>query len=276
MLSVFKNYLSNPKSKETDLERQSKETDLECKDIFYSKFSKILEISELYDDKSDMIYVYEWFEYYYRYFLPELFRVHRKYFSLENRGFGEDAFHAMWFLIFKKYAPAKILEIGIYRGQTLSYFSLLGKYFNYSVDVHGISPLDNSGDAYSNYKEINYEEDILLNFEKFGLSKPQLHKGYSNEQPMQDFIKKNTWDLLYIDGSHDYEIVQQDIEVALQSLKPNGLLVMDDSSLYLDYIPVKGAFKGHPGTSKAADELKDSGKCINLINVGHNRVFIKK
>ncbi len=178
--------------------------------------------------------------------------------------------------MFQKYRPSKILEIGVYRGQTLSYFNLLGKYFNYPVDVHGISPLDDSGDSYSGYEKINYAADIALNFSKFGLPTPNLHKGYSNDNAMLQFIASNTWDLIYIDGSHDYDIVTQDINASLAALKTGGVLVMDDASLYQDYIAPEGSFKGHPGTSKAADELKASGRCTNLINVGHNRVFIKK
>ncbi|MEO5683002.1 MAG: class I SAM-dependent methyltransferase [Chitinophagaceae bacterium] len=246
-----------------------------CERVFYDPFFEPVELDGWADKQHDMPYVYKWFTYYYHNLLPHIFRLHRQYFSTDNRGFGEDAFHALWFLLFKKYKPAKILEIGVYRGQTLSYFNLLGRYFNYAVDVHGISPLDDSGDTYSGYKKINYKEDIALNFSRFNLGMPQLHKGYSNDRPMEDFTLSNTWDMIYIDGSHDYEIVKSDIEVCLASLKKNGLLVLDDSSLYLDYVQMEGTFKGHPGPSKASDELKKSGRCANLINVGHNRVFIK-
>ncbi len=135
--------------------------------------------------------------------------------------------------------------------------------------------MDSNGDSYSDYKNIDYKKDITLNFSRLNLGTPVLHKGYSNDPQMQDVIKNHTWDLIYIDGSHDYDIVKADIEICLASLKKNGLLVLDDSSLYLDYVQMEGTFKGHPGPSKACDELKQSGRCINLINVGHNRVFIK-
>ncbi|MFM7181445.1 MAG: hypothetical protein ACKO2G_08280, partial [Verrucomicrobiales bacterium] len=36
---------------------------------------------------------------------PEL-RAHRAYFRQENRGFGEDAFHTMWWLLLQRLRPA--------------------------------------------------------------------------------------------------------------------------------------------------------------------------
>jgi hypothetical protein len=50
--------------------------------------------------------------------LPKPLREHRAYFTQSGRGFGEDAFHTMWFLLFREFNPASFLEIGVYRGQT--------------------------------------------------------------------------------------------------------------------------------------------------------------
>jgi hypothetical protein len=43
-------------------------------------------------------------------------REPRHYFNQCRRGFGEDAFHAMWFLLFRQFRPVSFLEIGVYRG----------------------------------------------------------------------------------------------------------------------------------------------------------------
>jgi hypothetical protein len=243
-------------------------------EVFHNPLMESIELDGWGDQSTEYDRIYDWFTFYFKNKLPVIFQIHRQYFNTEKRGYGEDAFHALWFLLFQKYRPSKILEIGIYRGQTLSYFTLLGKYFNYPVDVQGISPLDNSGDSYSDYKKIDYREDIIFNFSRFNLGKPVLHKGYSNDPKMQDLIRSNSWDLIYIDGSHDYEVVKADIEICLASLNKNGVMVLDDSSLYLDLMQ-SDRFKGHPGPSKACEELVLSGRCNNIINVGHNRVFIK-
>ena len=45
---------------------------------------------------------------------------HRFYFSQNKRGYGEDAFHVMWELLYDKYNFSNFVEIGVYRGQTIS------------------------------------------------------------------------------------------------------------------------------------------------------------
>src|SRR5215216_1927158 len=51
--------------------------------------------------------------------LPAELRDHRAYFTSEGRGYGEDAFHVLWFLLFREFKPKTFLEIGVFRGQTL-------------------------------------------------------------------------------------------------------------------------------------------------------------
>ena len=38
----------------------------------------------------------------------------------------------------------------------------------------------------------------------------------------------------------------------------------------------KNIFKGHPGPSKAMQELKNSSEVSFYLGVGHNNIFIKK
>jgi len=60
----------------------------------------------------------------------------------------------MWYQIFKEYRPKEILEIGVYRGQTLCHFSMLSmlsKLFGIRSNVFGISPLSSAGDEVSDY-----------------------------------------------------------------------------------------------------------------------------
>src|SRR5437867_8857080 len=65
-----------------------------------------------------------------RYFwngLPAPLREHRAYFHnvpQNRRGFGEDAFHTMWYLLLEEFEPANFLEIGVFRGQVISLVAL--------------------------------------------------------------------------------------------------------------------------------------------------------
>ncbi|MCZ2340159.1 MAG: hypothetical protein LC127_18615, partial [Chitinophagales bacterium] len=56
---------------------------------------------------------YYYYTQYTQQLLPKILLKHRKYFSQNNRGFGEDAFHAMWWLLFREYKPVNCLEIGV-------------------------------------------------------------------------------------------------------------------------------------------------------------------
>ncbi len=213
----------------------------------------------------------------FRYFyfnLPTSLKSHKNYFNKQARGFGEKAFHTMWYLLYKKYHFKNFLEIGIYRGQTISLIGLLSKLNGDEIFVQGISPFDNTGDTVSSYIHINYEEDVRKNFEKFSLQSPVLTKAYSTDQEAVDVIQSCLWDCIYIDGSHEYEIAKKDWQVCSGQVKVGGIIVMDDSALFTKYNPPFFAFKGHPGPSRVADEVAErSKKFREVLRVGHNRVF---
>lgn len=219
--------------------------------------------------------IYSYMDDFFLYKLPLQFVRHRDYFLKDRRGFGEDAFHSMWYYIFEVYKPVNCLEIGVYRGQTISLWSMLSRYFNYpEVNIVGISPFDQSGDSVSTYKDIDYYNDTLRNFRKFNLTFSQLIKGRSSDPVSVKSVKQTKWDLIYIDGSHDYEDVLFDYKISMENLSQDGIIVFDDSSIYFDYQPNAKSFKGHEGPSLVASQI--ASKEMNLVlGVGHNNVFKK-
>ncbi len=219
--------------------------------------------------------------YYYRAFqdyhrtLPEALRAHRDYFSLNRRGFGEDAFHTMWWRLIRRYQPKTFLEIGVYRGQTISLVALIARLERITCDVTGISPFTSAGDSVSDYSEdIDYHDDTLRNFQHFDLGEPRLVRALSTEPEALDVIRERSWDCIYIDGNHDYEVVQSDWSVCAKAVAPGGLIVLDDAGLNTDYQPPPFATKGHPGPSQLASEI-DRTQFGEILQVGHNRVFQK-
>ena len=60
-------------------------------------------------------------------------------------------------------------------------------------------------------------EDRITIFE--GDSREMIHK-----------VKDNYYDIVFIDGGHEYDIVKSDIEHGYKKLKPNGIMVLDDFS----------------------------------------------
>jgi len=214
-----------------------------------------------------------------RYFhkeLPPAARDHRAYFDnipRNPRGFGEDAFHVLWFLLFREFKPASFLEIGVFRGQTISLAALLARSGGWKCEVFGISPFTSAGDSVSRYrKDIDYYPDTLANFDHFGLPHPVLLRAYSTDSAALDLIGSRAWDVIYVDGNHDYEVARKDWEACSRTIKPGGVIVLDDAGLTTSYRPPVFATGGHPGPSRLAQEI-DRSRFRELLQVGHNRAF---
>jgi hypothetical protein len=139
------------------------------------------------------------------------------------------------------------------------------------LEVFGITPLTNLGDDVSLYLDLDYAEDIFRNFNKFGLSQPTLLEGSSRDPDSVDLIRNGEWDLIYVDGSHDFDTCLADVLDAIVGLKNGGILVIDDSSLYTDF---DLSFAGHPGPSRVARDFIPTEMKL-FLSVGHNNYFLK-
>ncbi len=193
-------------------------------------------------------------------------------------GYGELSFSWNWYLIIKSINNNfKFLEVGVYKGRVLSTISLLSQIHNKSCKIIGVTPLDNIGDKYSKYSKDDYYEAIKNNFKISNLSMDNVEiiKGLSQDINVLDKLQNmDKFDIIFIDGSHDYEIVCEDIKKYTEFLKVGGYFVMDDSSLYIKN--PAGIFKGHPDVSKAVIDILDKDKRFNeLYACGHNRVWQK-
>lgn len=220
--------------------------------------------------------MHAYMHHYFHQLAPDILRAHRSYFKVDMRGFGEDAFHAMWYTLLKEFKPKRCLEIGVYRGQVISLWALIARSLNYEIEIHGVAPFEPAGDQVSQYlKNIDYQQDVLSHHRHFDLKEPSLLRAYSTDERAREYIGESKWDLIYIDGNHDYEIALADYLLCRDSLAVGGLLIMDDSSLYTDFNPPTFSFAGHPGPSKIVKDLA-IGELKFIGAVGHNNVFQKK
>jgi hypothetical protein len=217
--------------------------------------------------------LYRSYDHAFRDICPQWLRDHRKFFEA-GRGYGESAFHAAWLDVLGRDKPKNLLEIGVYRGQSISLWQLIANKLGLEMFIVGITPLTNIGDSVSNYVDLDYKCDIQSNFREFNLGNPRLVNSLSTEKIALDFIASIVWDLIYIDGSHDYEVVEQDYLNSIKNLRQGGLLCMDDSSLYLGAF-LDGVFKGHDGPSRVVRDF-----AIPQMNyeftVGHLNFFRKR
>jgi hypothetical protein len=233
-------------------------------------FTELMELSKQQPREAYAASLYE-----FRTRVPDEVREHRNYFKASHRSFGEDAFHGVWWLMCQERRPRRALEIGVYRGQAISLWALIAQVLAYPCAVHGISPLEAVGDSVSAYPDsFDYETDIRSSFEQFGLAQPVLVRALSTDLPAVEHVTATKWDVVYVDGSHDYHVVKEDVAHAWDALAPAGILVMDDAALFLNSAPFKGAFMGHDGPSRVARELEDGGQ-KRLGSIGH-MVFFQK
>jgi hypothetical protein len=197
----------------------------------------------------------------------------------DTPGFGELSFSWSWYLLVKSMPQDfTFLEIGVYKGRVLALIQLLAMLFNKNAKIYGVTPLDGEAtDKYSEYQNCDYLTAIKKSYSICNQSFENsfIIKGYSQEKHTIEKAKENLpFDMIFIDGCHDYEIVVQDIKNYSEMLKVNGYLVLDDASLYITN--PYGTFLGHPDVGKAIqDNIENNPQFTHLYAIGHNRVWKK-
>lgn len=193
-------------------------------------------------------------------------------------GCGEIPFSWSWYLLINEMSDDfKYLEIGVYKGRILALIKLLSNLLHKNVKIWGITPLSTAGDKYSRYDREDYLKAIKTSFERSNVSSEttQIIKGLSQDEDVIQRANENMhYDIIFIDGCHDYDVVCLDIQNYSKMLKKGGYLVMDDASLYLP--DAYGNFLGHPDVGKAIiDKLDNNDEFVHLYAVGHNRIWRK-
>lgn len=209
-----------------------------------------------------------------------MLKDHRDWVVNNNWGYGNRAFHWMWNILVQQ-APKnfKFLEIGVFKGQTISLISLLNRHYNKNGSVYGVTPLSKTGDKYATHPDVDYEQHIQQIYATFGLSGDDLTliQGYSNDPEIIEISQEQgPFDLVYVDGCHDYEVVVNDLQKYGDMLKVGGYLIVDDSSNHLK-IPdglIRMNWRGLIDVSDAVrDVTEKDDRFVHSFAVGHNRVF---
>ncbi|HXU38822.1 MAG TPA: class I SAM-dependent methyltransferase [Blastocatellia bacterium] len=225
-------------------------------------------------------------------------KEHRDFVERNEWGFGDRAFHHMWLLLLqhvaKRFAPVKALELGVYRGQVISLWKLISTELALDSVITGVSPFE--GNAIESrlgrkimrliskkyrtalrdgnvYGRIDYLADVSKIFATFNLdlTNVRLIKGYSSSNQIREQLQGETFSIVYIDGDHSFEGVRSDILSYCPMVDVGGYLVMDDASYFL---PGSAFFKGHQSVSLACETIPTT-EFVNVLNVGHNRIYQK-
>ena len=208
---------------------------------------------------------------------PSLYS-HRQWVTANNWGYGVDELHWMWKLISDSFEPnAKFLEIGVFKGQTISLMSFLNDHNTKNTQIIGLGPLDSSGDNVSQHPNIDYWAAIKHIYLRF-CSQTQWNnlkiiRGYSNDTLIKSMAGSIApYDCIFVDGCHDYDVVVDDINTYKEMVKVNGLIVVDDCN-YGSNFPLN-VWGGFPEVTQAIQEHLDTDSRFKTVaKVAHDKIW---
>ena len=224
-------------------------------------------------------------------------KAHRDWVEGKRWGFGDRAFHYMWLLVLddlrRRFPAGRALEIGVFRGQVISLWSLLSKRLGWPLEITGISPFAGTrddrrrwlhrlrkltsreyrrADAVGNLVPVDdYLSRCREIFEAFDLALDEIDliRGLSGDPEVLERVRSERFHLVYVDGDHSYEGARSDLEHYGPLVEAGGYLVVDDASWDL---PGTAFFKGFESVARACEILPSLG-FRNVLNVGHNRIY---
>ena len=221
----------------------------------------------------------------------ELFTL-RKWILANKHGYGETQFYWMWNLIVKELPQDfKFLEIGVYRGQISCLATLLARRYSIEGKVYGVTALSTIGFGGTHPGDPDFESDIARTFDfaKQPTGDFKIIAGNSmDEAVIHTTSLEGPFDLVYIDGGHEYDTVINDIKNYAEMVKVDGLLVIDDASCNLNLPLAANEYsrlyveknehwsKGLEEVTQAVeDTVAKDDRFKELFAVGHNRVWRK-
>lgn len=206
----------------------------------------------------------------------ELLKKHRDFVEKNAFGFGERSFGWLFKLVIDEMPEEfSFLEIGVFRGSSLSLVKLLADKYNKKVNRYGVSPMDTS----DGHWDSDYFHDVYHIHWSLGLDTDySIYHGLSTDEKI---IKKarstEKYNILYIDGGHTKEVVDSDLLHYPQMIKSGGYLMIDDCCN--DMNQPWGFFQGiQPVTDAVLEwEKTDIGKEFEFVfNVVHLKVYKRK
>jgi predicted O-methyltransferase YrrM len=229
----------------------------------------------------------------------EFLKRHRNWVEMNRWGYGDRAFHHMWRLLIEdlaaRFSPIRALEIGVYKGQTISLWAWISVQRELAVEITAISPfkgnekpaprwlrglrkrLDPAYRRAAREGNLHPIDDYLARtreiFAAFDLDFDNVNtiRGLSTDPSIIERVKEERFALVYIDGDHSEEVARADIATYGPLVEPGGYLVLDDAGFFL---PGTTFWKGIESVSRAADDIPSLG-FKNVLNVGHNRIYRK-
>lgn len=184
-------------------------------------------------------------------------------------GFGEDSFPYMWNLLVSEMPDEfTFCEIGCFKMQTVSLVKLIANDFCKTVKRVCVSPMDSSGGLWDD----DYFAHSKTIHDKFEIPEDYIlcHGSSTDAKIIEQARSESPFDILYIDGSHDYPDVLSDLSCYAPMVKKGGYLVIDDAACSTNQF--FGVFQGIADVCKAVEVWGSAGFEFQF-NVVHNMVY---
>ncbi len=200
--------------------------------------------------------------------------VHRRWVEGNHFGFGEMSFHWMWKLIVDEMPEVfSFCEIGVFRGQVLSLIKLLAERTGRKAYRYGVGPMSPIGIGWDS----DYFEDVRIIHDYFDLATDYtiIHGLSENHLVIEETKSYAKFDILFVDGGHEYETVVSDLCYYTDMVKVGGYLVIDDACCNLNF-PPSGYFTGIEPVTRAVLEWEQTelGKQFKFVfNVVHDKIY---
>lgn len=211
-------------------------------------------------------------------------KAHRDFVEKMFYGFGERSFHWLWKLLVDEMPlEFSFLEIGVYCGQVFSLVPMIAREQGKSCEAYGVTLLSTFAGKtgeFPAFPDVDYLGKIEDIHRQFGLpfsAERALIVGDSTNADVQARVAPmGPFDIVYVDGCHEYDYVESDLRVYGAMVKAGGYLVVDDASCRL-HLPW-GMFPGIEPVSKATETAIISHPDVwqDCLAVMHNRVFRRR
>ena len=202
---------------------------------------------------------------------------HRLWIEDNKFGFGERAFHWCWWLLVQSLPQRfRFLELGVYKGQSLSAVDLAAAIQGKEALVTGVSPLNGCGGY---YEERDYSGDLERLFRTHNDNRqPTVIRRLSTDPAaVAEAAALAPFDAVYLDSDHSPATAAFELDHYTPLLRSGGYLICDDAGCNLNLPP--GFFGGFAEYSNLLDSVLHpvtvNGGWVHVGSVVHLRIFKK-
>src|ERR1700722_17915909 len=206
--------------------------------------------------------------------------AHRDFVANNLLGFGDYAFHAVWSLLVDAMPDTfRFLEIGVHKGNIVSLIGMLARRAGKNAFVVGVSPFNGEGERYGDSADEDHIAAVNALEDWCQIPRPRrarLIVGRSQDHDVREACRASApYDLVFIDGSKDYQVLESDLVNYAELVAAGGYLVIYRASVGLAMPP--GLWPGSADVARAVSTVLDPDpRFRHLAAIGHMRIWTKR